>query len=155
MLLFTWCYCNFHFNADTQSNAHATEFLGTTDSFNFVQHVTCPTHNCGHTLDLVLTLGLTIASLELEDLGVPNPQRIRFFIPFDTMTNSKLPVHYFRSLNNSTVIKFSDAYKVSSMFTSTNTHFPQSDTVWRNLWRHSGLFCTSESKKHSAMVEYS
>ena len=59
---------DFNIHVDDTSNHFATEFLNITDSFNLVQHVSGSTHNRGHTLDLVFTLGLTINSLSLIDL---------------------------------------------------------------------------------------
>lgn len=43
-----------NFRVDLSSNVKAAESLGIMDSFNFVQLVSGPTHNRGHTLDLVL-----------------------------------------------------------------------------------------------------
>lgn len=37
------------------------------DSFNLVQSVTGPTHERGHTLDLVLSYGLPVFNLEICD----------------------------------------------------------------------------------------
>lgn len=59
---------DFNIHVDDTSNHFATEFLNITDSFNLVQHVSGSTHNRGHTLDLIFTLGLTINSLSLIDL---------------------------------------------------------------------------------------
>ena len=55
-------------HVDDPSNHYATELLNITDSFNLVQHVSGSTHNRGHALYLVFTLGLNINSLSLIDL---------------------------------------------------------------------------------------
>lgn len=41
------------FNLHDLSCSMASDFLSITDSFNFIQHVSGPTHVKGHTLDLV------------------------------------------------------------------------------------------------------
>lgn len=39
------------------------------DSLNFVQSVSSPTHNLGHTLDLVLSRGFSVHICEVFDAG--------------------------------------------------------------------------------------
>ena len=47
----------------------AADFLSIIDSFNFTQHVSEPTHVKGHTLDLVLSIGLN-ANVHVEDVHI-------------------------------------------------------------------------------------
>ena len=61
---------DFHFNVDLSSNVKATGFPGIMESFNFVQLVSDPTNNHGHTLDLVFMFGLTIPSLAVVEMGI-------------------------------------------------------------------------------------
>lgn len=42
-----------------------SEFLQLVESFNFKQSVSSPTHEQGHILDLVLSLGLPICNIEV------------------------------------------------------------------------------------------
>lgn len=58
---------DFNFHVDDATNAPASNFINVTESFNFLQHVKGPSHNRGHTLDLVFTLGMTFSSLKLDD----------------------------------------------------------------------------------------
>lgn len=113
---------DFNFHVDIHSNASAAEFLGTMDSFNFIQHVSGPTHIHGYTLDLVFTLGLTITSLNVDDLVVSNHKCIMFSTPFHAVPNHKMPVRYSRSINSSTASNFADAYSASSLFKSVLAH---------------------------------
>ncbi|KAK0131531.1 hypothetical protein N1851_033786 [Merluccius polli] len=53
-------------------------------------------------------LGLSIASLDAEDLGVSDHQCIRFFTCFHTVPNFQLPVRHSHSINTSTASNFSD-----------------------------------------------
>ena len=49
---------------------YANEFLNLLNSMDFKQHITQPTHNRGHTLDLVITYGLSTGVSSVVDLGV-------------------------------------------------------------------------------------
>lgn len=49
---------DFNIHVDDDSDPFARYFINIKDSFHFAQHVSGPTHSKGHTLDLVLTLGL-------------------------------------------------------------------------------------------------
>ncbi len=69
---------DFNFHVDESSNVLATDFLNITNSFNFQQHVSGQTHNRGHTLDLVFSLGLRIPSVETLDLFVSDHRCIVF-----------------------------------------------------------------------------
>ncbi len=40
------------------------------DSFNFMQFISNPTHEQGHILDLVLSLGLPICNVDVLDYGL-------------------------------------------------------------------------------------
>ncbi len=42
------------------------EFLQIIDTFNLIQSVVGPTHNQGHTLDLILSYGLLISDVGIE-----------------------------------------------------------------------------------------
>lgn len=44
-----------------------TNFLNICKSFNLVQQVSGPTHNRGHTVDLLFTLDLSLSSLNMHD----------------------------------------------------------------------------------------
>lgn len=46
---------DFNFHIDDLTNFYAREFLNLLDTFNMSQHVNEPTHQSGHTLDLLIT----------------------------------------------------------------------------------------------------
>jgi len=56
----------------------ATDLLSITDSFNFKQYVSGPTHLKGHTLDLVFSLGLEIVNVSVEDVHVSDHSCVFF-----------------------------------------------------------------------------
>ncbi len=90
---------DFNFHIDDPSNLFACDFLNIAISFNLqhipskitrnlwlVQPVSGPTHNCGHTLDLVFTLGLSLNSPQIIDLVSDHK-----CIIFDSLSQSTLP----------------------------------------------------------------
>ena len=46
---------DFNFHLDNTSDIHAKRFVGILNAFGLKQHVSGPTHEKGHTLDLVIT----------------------------------------------------------------------------------------------------
>ena len=46
---------DFNFHLDDLNNKHAKRFVDILDGFGLQQHVKGPTHNKGHTLDLIIT----------------------------------------------------------------------------------------------------
>lgn len=58
---------NFSVHVDKPDSHFTLEFLSICESFNLRQQASSPTHECGHTLDLVFTLGLNITSILLRD----------------------------------------------------------------------------------------
>lgn len=54
------------------------EFLNTVDSFNLTQLISDPTHQKGHTLDLILSSGLPHSLLDIADCGISDHFLITF-----------------------------------------------------------------------------
>ena len=50
---------DFNLHVDDKTDKISTEFMDLLESMDFVQHISGPTHYRGHTLDLVITKGLT------------------------------------------------------------------------------------------------
>lgn len=70
-------------HVDTRSSHSAAELLQALDSVNLKQHVDVPTHQRGHTLDLVITdLAAPITNLLVYDLGVSDHMAVFFEMPF-------------------------------------------------------------------------
>ena len=108
----------------SQQKAELLTFLDIMDSFNFAQFVHSPTHNRGHTLDLVFTLGLTIPTLAVEDLGISDHSCIKFSTILHTIPKLQLPASYTRKISSSTAEKFSNLYMASSLSCGTNLCSP-------------------------------
>ena len=54
------------------------EFMNVLESFNLTQSVSGPTHQRGHTLDLVLSSGFDVANLSISDIAVSDHHLIEF-----------------------------------------------------------------------------
>ncbi len=58
---------DFNIHVCCPSKPLASEFLQLIESFNFTQFVSGSTHRAGHTLDLVLSLGLSVTNVVVND----------------------------------------------------------------------------------------
>lgn len=114
---------DFNFHIDVVSNRDALDFMSRMESFNFTQHVVGPTHNRGHTLDLVFTLGLCPSSTSVEELFLSDHKCISFTVPLYFKDDKPRRIIKSRILNNDSVVKFSDAFTVlgKQLLQSTNT----------------------------------
>src|SRR4029434_4642628 len=57
-------------HVDNGNDSKARDFMNLLNSMDFTQHITEPTHNHGHTLDLVITKGLTTVISSVCDLAL-------------------------------------------------------------------------------------
>ena len=71
---------DFNVHVCCPKNPLAKEFRDIIESFDFVLHPSGPTHNKGHTLDLVLTTGLKISQLETIDFYLSDHKSLVFSI---------------------------------------------------------------------------
>ncbi len=62
----------------------AKEFLNLVDSFNLCLYVSRPTHEHGHTIYLVFSLGIMIENTCVEETAVSDHMPIRFILSFAT-----------------------------------------------------------------------
>lgn len=71
---------DFNLHIDNPSDSASKEFLNILHCMDFTQHVTQPTHNRGHTLDLVITHGLSTSVSSVVDLAVSDHYCVFFNI---------------------------------------------------------------------------
>ncbi len=71
---------DFNLHVDDTSDAISREFLNLLNCLDFKQHITQPTHNRGHTLDLVISHGLSIGVSSVVDLAVSDHYCVFFNI---------------------------------------------------------------------------
>lgn len=94
----------------------AAELLSLMDSFNFVQHVSGPTHIKGHTLDLVFSLGLNINQLTVVDYPVSDHCSILFDMSLNMAPSACHVVSNRRIFNETTISDFFCSFQAKYFF---------------------------------------
>ena len=61
---------DFNIHVDNLTDGCAKELLNILDNFGLSQHVTEPTHNRGHILDLIISKGLNISEVVVNDVAL-------------------------------------------------------------------------------------
>ncbi|KAM4539925.1 uncharacterized protein PAE49_020669 [Odontesthes bonariensis] len=61
---------DFNIHMDNNMDTNAKELCSLLDTFGLLQHVNGPTHTRGHTLDLVISKGVDISSVDIKDLAL-------------------------------------------------------------------------------------
>ena len=121
--------CNIH--VCCPENPLVQDFLNIIDSFNLVQSVLGPTHERGHTLDLVSSHGLPVFNLEICDAFFSDHMPVLFEAAVCCQTVKPCAAaRTCRVINPSTPAHFSDAF-------SQNCVMPKSvyeDTEALNSW---------------------
>ena len=124
---------DFNVHVCCSGNPLARDFLNIIDSFNFVQSVSGPTHELGHTLDLVLSYGLPVCNLEICDPFFSDHMPILFDIALCSSTTKHVATaRRCRIINPSTAAQFSAVF-------SKNTTCPDSECA--NVEALSSWFC--------------
>ena len=87
------------------------DFLNLIDSFNLVQCVSGPTHEHGHTLDLILTGGLSVSNIEIEDNIFSDHRPVIFNVSFlCPVFNARASTRRCRVFNSRSAGQFSEAF---------------------------------------------
>ena len=101
---------DFNFQVDNPNDNSAAEFLNFTQSLNLIQHISGPTHNKGHTLDLVFSMGLNLNSLCIGEFFLSDHKYILFNINHTVESHRTTRSICSRHLNNSSAAKFSSVF---------------------------------------------
>ncbi|KAI2651126.1 hypothetical protein H4Q32_019149 [Labeo rohita] len=102
---------DFNIHLCCPSKPLVNEFLFLIESLNLSQFVSAPTHNLGHTLDLVLSLGVPITNLSVIDAAFSDYLPIVFEFDYDSPTPTcPKTVSYSRLIQSSTARLFSEHY---------------------------------------------
>lgn len=72
-------------HVDVANDRHAKELSAILETFGLMQHVAEPTHNRGHTLDLVITKGVAISNVTVVDVALSD----HFCVFFDLSVTPK------------------------------------------------------------------
>lgn len=87
------------------------------DTFNFFQHVSGPTQEQGHTLDLVLSYGLPILNIQTQDAVFSGHMPVLFDFNLSCLkSKSNTPAHLGRVFKPTTAAQFSCLFQKSSQF---------------------------------------
>ena len=89
------------------------------DSLGFMQHINQSTHVLGHTLDLILSHGLSIDNVNVEDAYLSDHKPIVFNVNIsDPQCTAKSPDRYARYIGPLTAEQFADSFLASDVATS-------------------------------------
>ncbi len=80
---------DFNIHIDNAEIKTAKEIITVLNTFDLIQHVHGPTHNRGHTLDLLISRGLNISSIVIKDVALSDHLCIFFDILFSVTTESR------------------------------------------------------------------
>ncbi|KAK0134690.1 hypothetical protein N1851_029706 [Merluccius polli] len=98
---------DFNIHVDNNMDSNAKELSALLDTFGLLQHVKGPTHNRGHTLDLVISKGVNISSVDVKDLALSDHFCI---IPNVQLTSVSVKRRY---INENTSATFLEAIAMS------------------------------------------
>ncbi|XP_056586108.1 uncharacterized protein LOC130407337 isoform X1 [Triplophysa dalaica] len=104
---------DFNIHVCCESKPLVKDFLSLIESFNLTQSVTGPTHEKGHTLDLVLSYGLCITISEICDTCISDHLPVLFTVVVPNPGfSTRASTRSVRAINPSTAAQFSSTYKV-------------------------------------------
>ncbi len=83
------------------------------NTFDLIQHVHGPTHNRGHTLDLLISRGLNISSIVIKDVALSDHFCIFFDILISVTTESRSVSVRKRCINENTSVLFMKAISLT------------------------------------------
>jgi len=87
------------------------EFLNLIESFDLVQWVTGPTHQQGHTLDLILTHGLSVSDITISNANFSDHMPVLFSVPYSGQTlNNQSMRRMSRNFTTSSIEEFKVAF---------------------------------------------
>ena len=104
---------DFNIHVDNNMDSNAKELSALLDTFGLFQHVKGPTHTRGHTLDLVISKGVNISSVDVKDLALSDHFCVFFdlqIIPNVQLTSVSVKRRY---INENTSAKFMEAIAMS------------------------------------------
>ncbi len=75
-----WLFYYFNNHTDNAEIKTTKEMITVLNTFDLIQHVHGPTHNRGHTIDLIISRGLNISSIVIKDVALSDHFCILFGI---------------------------------------------------------------------------
>lgn len=108
---------DFNVHVCCPADQFATDFKSLLTTFNLTQIVDEPTHHLGHTLDLVISLGLTVSLDEISETAISDHLPIVFeFIAPRSASKPVVPSCRRRIIASSTADEFTAAFRDSQLY---------------------------------------
>ncbi len=104
---------DFNIHIDNAEMKTSKEMITVLNTFDLIQHVHGPTHNRGHTLDLLISRGLNISSIVIKDVALSNHFCIFFDILISVNTESRSVSVRKRNINENTRALFMKAISLT------------------------------------------
>lgn len=101
---------DFNIHMDNIGDSYAVQFTNQLSMFELTQHIYVPTHNHGHTLDLVISKGLDISVTGTLDVGISDHLCIFFDVALPTKCTSGQRTTMRRNIGEDTPREFITAY---------------------------------------------
>ena len=105
---------DFNLHVCCPSSNLVTDFITLYESFNLIQHITGPTHIKGHTLDLILTHGISLNDIEDIDFPPSDHKALFFKTVLPTFPPQPPRSSRSRSFKPNSGQKFQQAFPVST-----------------------------------------
>ena len=114
---------DFNIHIENAESKMAKEILTVLNTFDLTQHVHRPTHNRGHTLDLIISKGLNISSIVIKDVALSD----HFCIFFDILISPTVEARSIsvkkRCLNENTSALFMKAISLTPSISADSVDF--------------------------------
>jgi len=111
---------DFNFHVDDPLAPHVSSFLDLLSTFNLTQHITFPTHNSTHTLDLLITRSTSslISSIDHTYTPISDHEFISSTLSIPTNSRSPRITKLTRPINSINITNFSNDILASTLYTS-------------------------------------
>ncbi|KAK9973180.1 hypothetical protein ABG768_023923 [Culter alburnus] len=114
---------DFNIHIENAESNMAKEILTVLNTFDLTQHVHGPTHNRGHTLDLIISKGLNISSIVIKDVALSDHFCIFFDILISPTVEDRSISVKKRCLNENTSALFMKAISLTPSISADSVDF--------------------------------
>lgn len=101
---------DFNIHVDNPQDKGTKELFCILDNYGLTQHVTVPTHNKGHTLDLLISKGLNISKVVVTDVALSDHSCVFFDTTMSVHTNVQTDIITKRYITENTSEMFIQAF---------------------------------------------
>ncbi|KAI2645342.1 hypothetical protein H4Q32_028855 [Labeo rohita] len=115
---------DFNIHVCCPSDKSANDFKALLHSLDLTQSISCPTHRLGHTLDLIISRGVTVSICEVLDFPVSDHSLIRFDIRAAPPAPTSTAPQRRRIITSSTVDDFVAAFTASDLCSAADLASP-------------------------------